>query len=142
MKEKTKRSIKRSLTAILAAMLLLALAGCGGTKLPDGFDETTVKETATKFLDYLTAGEYDSGMDMMSAVMASALPKEDLTAIMEDLDRQAGAFKEYKSIAVVGQSAQGVEYATAVVVAAYEKRNVTYTVVFNIDMEIDGFYLK
>lgn len=142
MVEKMKTTVKKSFITILAAMLLLTFAGCGGTKLPDGFDEDTVKETAAKFLDYLNAGEYDSGMDMMSTVMASALPKEDLTAIMEDLDRQVGAFKEYKSIAVVGQTAQGVEYATAVVVASYEKRNVTYTVVFNADMEIDGFYLK
>ena len=138
---KAKRILKKSFAAILAAVLFLALAGCG-TKLPDGFEEETVKETATKFLDYLTVGEYDSGMDMMSEVMKNALSKEDLTAIMEDLDRQAGAFKEYKSIAVVGQTAQGVEYATAVVVASYEKRNVTYTVVFNTDMEIDGFYLR
>ena len=142
MKEKAKRMVNRSFTAALAAALLLTLAACGGTKLPDGFDEKTVKEAATKFLDYLTAGEYDSGMDMMSEVMAAALSKEDLTAIMEDLDRQVGAFKEYKSIAVVGQTSQGVEYATAVVVASYEKRNVTYTVVFNTNMEIDGFYLR
>lgn len=138
---KAKGIVKKSFAAILAAVLFLTLAGCG-TKLPDGFEEETVKETATKFLDYLAAGEYDSGMDMMSEVMKNALSKEDLTAIMEDLDRQAGAFKEYKSIAVVGQTAQGVEYATAVVVASYEKRNVTYTVVFNTDMEIDGFYLR
>ncbi len=138
---KAKGIVKKSFAAILAAVLFLTLAGCG-TKLPDGFEEETVKETATKFLDYLTVGEYDSGMDMMSEVMKNALSKEDLTAIMEDLDRQAGAFKEYKSIAVVGQTAQGVEYATAVVVASYEKRNVTYTVVFNTDMEIDGFYLR
>lgn len=142
MKENAKRIVNRSFAAILAAALLLTLAACSGTKLPDGFDEKTVKETATKFLDYLTAGEYDSGMDMMSEVMTAALSKEDLTAIMEDLDRQVGAFKEYKSIAVVGQTSQGVEYATAVVVASYEKRNVTYTVVFNTNMEIDGFYLR
>lgn len=142
MVEKMKRTVKKNFITILAAILLLTLAGCGGTKLPDGFDEETVKETAAKFLDYLTAGEYDSGMDMMSEIMKAALSKEDLAAIMEDLDRQAGAFKEYKSIAVVGQTARGIEYATAVVIAAYEKRNVTYTVVFNMDMEIDGFYLK
>lgn len=142
MKENAKRIVNRSFAAILAAALLLTLAACSGTKLPDGFDEKTVKEAATKFLDYLTAGEYDSGMDMMSEVMTAALSKEDLTAIMEDLDRQVGAFKEYKSIAVVGQTSQGVEYATAVVVASYEKRNVTYTVVFNTNMEIDGFYLR
>lgn len=142
MVEKMKRTVKKNFITILAAILLLTLAGCGGTKLPDGFDEETVKETAAKFLDYLTAGEYDSGMDMMSEIMKAALSKEDLAAIMEDLDRQAGAFKEYKSIAVVGQTAQSIEYATAVVIAAYEKRNVTYTVVFNMDMEVDGFYLK
>lgn len=143
MKEKSKRAVKKSFAAMLAAVIwLFGLVGCGGTKLAEGFDEDTVREAAAAVLDYLIAGEYDSGMDMMSEMLRDALPKERLAEIMEEMNRQAGGFKEYKSIAVVGQSSQGTEYATAVVVAEYENRNVTYTIVFNQDMEIDGFYMK
>lgn len=142
MKTKSGKLFMKSLAALFAAtVMLFTLAACG-TKLPDAFEEEAVKEAATRFLDHLTAGEYDKGMDMMSAMMKDALTQEDLTAIIEDVGRQAGAFQEYKSIAAVGQSSQGVEYATVVVVASYENRNVTYTVVFNTDMEIDGFFLK
>lgn len=136
-----KGSIKRFVALFTVAALLFSLSACG-TKLPDAFDEKEVKGAATEFLDFLTAGEYDKGMDMMSAAMQAALPQEDLAAIMGDVERQAGAFLEYKSIAAVGHSSQGVEYATVVVVASYENRNVTYTVVFNTDMKIDGFFLK
>lgn len=133
--------IKRFAALFAVIAMCFSLAACG-TKLAEGFEEGEVKEAATKFLDHLTAGEYDKGLDMMSDTMQDALPQEDLAAIMEDVGRQAGAFLEYKSIAVVGQSSQGVEYATTVVVASYENRNVTYTVVFNTDMKIDGFFLK
>ena len=37
---------------------------------------------------------------------------------------------------------QGVDSAVAVVVAEFEKRSVTFTVNFNTDMEIDGFWMK
>lgn len=138
---KTKTETKSFAVLFMALALLFAFTACG-VKMGDAFDEEEVKASATRFLDYLSAGEYDRGMDMMSTTMQAALTQEDLTSIMEDMELQAGAFKEYKSIAVTGKNAQEVEYAVAVVVASYENRNVIYTIVFNTDMEIDGFFLK
>ena len=80
---------------------------------------------------------------MMNVTMQEALSAEDLAATMETMNEQTGAFKEYKSIAVVGQQdAQGTDMAVAVIVASFEKRNVTYTISFNTDMEMIGLWMK
>ncbi len=127
---------------ILCAMVLV-LSGCSSTKLAEAFDEDTVKETAQEAVGYLIAGEYDKDIEMMNVTMQEALSAEDLAATMETMNEQTGAFKEYKSIAVVGQQdAQGTDMAVAVIVASFEKRNVTYTISFNTDMEMIGLWMK
>ena len=127
---------------ILCAMVLV-LSGCSSTKLAEAFDEDTVKETAQEAVGYLIAGEYDKDIEMMNVTMQEALSAEDLAATMETMNEQTGAFKEYKSIAVVGQQdAQGTDMAVAVIVASFEKRNVTDTISFNTDMEMIGLWMN
>lgn len=127
----------------LISVMVLVLSGCGSTKLAEAFDEDTVKEAAQEAIGYLTAGEYEKNIEMMSADMKEALTAEGLAANVETMNAQTGAFKEYKSIAVVGQQdSQGTDMAVAVVVAAFEKRNVTYTISFNTDMEVVGLWMK
>lgn len=135
-----KKSICMAMVMILAAFWL---TGCSSTKLADGFDEATVKETVQKAVDHLIAGEYEECMEMMSQEMQEALTEEALAAAAGDVMAAAGEFQEYKSIAVVGQKDQsGADCAVAVAVASFENNKITYTVSFNVDMEIIGFYMK
>ncbi|MCI9142928.1 MAG: DUF3887 domain-containing protein [Lachnospiraceae bacterium] len=135
-----KKSICMAMVMILAAFWL---TGCSSTKLADGFDEATVKETVQKAVDHLIAGEYEECMEMMSQEMQEALTEEALAAAAGDVMAAAGEFQEYKSIAVVGQKDQsGADCAVAVAVASFENNKITYTVSFNADMEIIGFYMK
>ena len=130
----------------MAMVMILAafwLTGCSSTKLADGFDEATVKETVQKAVDHLIAGEYEECMEMMSQEMQEALTEEALAAAAGDVMAAAGEFQEYKSIAVVGQKDQsGADCAVAVAVVSFENNKITYTVSFNADMEIIGFYMK
>ena len=128
---------------VLLGVLVLVLTGCGSTKLSDAFDEETVKESAKEVIDDLVNDECDKVVEKMSAAMQEAVTAEDLAANMEAMNALTGAFKEYKSSAVVGQQdAQGTDMAVAVIVAAFEKRNVTYTISYNTDMEIIGLWMK
>ena len=128
---------------LLLGAMVLVLSGCSSTKLAEAFDEETVKEAAQEAVGYLAAGEYEKNIEMMDSAMQEALSSEDLKANVETMNEQTGAFKEYKSIAVVGQQdAQGTDMAVAVVVASFEKRNVTYTISFNTDMEVIGLWMK
>ena len=130
-------------TLLLATGLVCLLAGCGSTKLADVFEEEQVKETAQAVVDNLIAGEYEADIAMMSQAMQEALSAETLAANMEMMNAKTGAFKEYKSMAVVGQkNSQGEDMAVAVIVVAFEKGSVTYTVSFNTDMEIEGLWMK
>ncbi len=130
-------------TAILFTVTLLFLAGCSSTKLADAFDAETVETMAREAADHLIAGEYDENIAMMSDVMKNALSAEILAENMDTMNEQTGSFVEYKSTAVVGQKDKdGRDLATAVIVAAFEKRNVTYTITFNTDMEVDGLFMK
>lgn len=135
-----KKSICMAMVMILAAFWL---TGCSSTKLADSFDEATVKETVQKAVDHLIAGEYEECMEMMSQEMQEALTEEALAAAAGDVMAAAGEFQEYKSIAVVGQKDQsGADCAVVVAVASFENNKITYTVSFNADMEIIGFYMK
>lgn len=134
---------KRIRILLLLAMMAFLTAGCSSTKLSDSFDEAAVKEAAQKAVDYMNAGEYEECVAMMSQELQEALPAETLAANVGMLAEQKGAFTEYKSVTVVGQKDNdGVDYAVAVVVAAFEKGNITYTVSFDAGMEIIGIWMK
>ena len=131
-----------SMALIMAASMLL-LIGCGGTKLSGDFDEEKVKAAAHEAIDHLTAGEYEECVALMGEEMQAALSAEVLAANMETITGQKGAFQEYKSCSVVGQKdKEGTESAVAVVVAAFEKGNLTFTVSFDKEMKMIGFWMK
>lgn len=142
---KTQRKItgKRVLHGILALAAALCLTACSGTDLGEGFDEAAVKADAQKAVDYLIEGKYQECVEMMSQDMQAALTAEALGANVEAVKEQTGEFQEYKSITVVGQKdADGKDTAVAVVVAAFEKAKLTYTVSFDMNMEIIGLWMK
>lgn len=144
MKTNMKCSMKKGMTFILLlCVCFAALAGCSSAKLAGGFDEETVKAKAQEAIDYLIAGKYDKDMAMMSETTKAAISAQDLENSMTTMNELTGAFKEYKSTAVVGQKNEaGEDTAVAVIVAEFEKRSVTYTVSFNKDMEIEIFWMK
>lgn len=144
MKTKMKNIAKRGISmALIIAMSALLLMGCSGTKLSGDYDEEKVKAVAQEAIDHLVAGEYEECTGLMSEEMQAAITAEVLAANMETMAAQKGAFQEYKSNTVVGQKDKdGTEYAVAVVVAGFEKGNVTFTVSFGADMQISGFWMK
>ena len=129
--------------AVILTVAVFALTGCSSTKLAEAFDEETVKSTAKEAVDALVAGEYEKVVGMMTPSMQEALTSENLAANMDIMNGQTGAFKAYKSTAVVGQKdAQGTDMAVVVFVVEFEKKNVTYTISFYADMKIGGLRMK
>lgn len=135
-----KRGISMGLILVTSALLL---TGCSSTKLSDDFDEEKVKAAAQEAIDHLIAGEYEECVGLMSEEMQAALSAEVLATNMDTITGQRGAFQEYKSNSVVGQKdKEGTEYAVAVIVAAFEKGNVTFTVSFDKEMKMIGLWMK
>lgn len=127
---------------LLGVMVLLA--GCSSAKLASAFDEQTVKDTATEVVADSSKGDYESIWNMFSKEMQAALSAADLTKSIQTNFANPGVFKKIKDIAVVGQKDKktNTDQAVAVVVAEYENQKITYTISFNTDMKISGFYMK
>lgn len=137
--------LRRGLSmALITAASVFLLAGCSsGTKLSGDFDQEKVKAAAQEAIDHLVAGEYEECVGLMGEEMQAAISAEVLATNMETMTGQKGAFQEYKSSSVIGQTDKdGTEYAVAVVVADFEKGNITFTVSFDKEMKIMGFWMK
>lgn len=143
-KDNLKRLVRQCISmALVMAAAVFLLTGCGGTKLSADFDEEKVKTAAQEAIGHLIAGEYEECVGLMSEEMQAAVTAEVLASNMETLTGQKGAFQEYKSSSVVGQKDKsGTDYAVAVIVAAFEKGNVTFTVSYGTDMQMTGFWMK
>lgn len=137
--------MKKIFSILLTLVLIFTLfAGCSSPKLSDKFDEDNIKTTAENSIKLLNEGDYEK--------FCTDLPREDLkTSFTVDVMKNAiaqvmpnaGAFVEFSSESVVGQKDKdGNESAVAVIVAKYENQKVTYTISFDEEMKLIGFYLK
>ena len=137
--------MKKILSIMLTLSLVIGLiAGCSTPKLSEKFDEKNVKSSAENAIKLLNDGEYEK--------FCTDLPREDLKAVftvdvlknaVAQVMPNAGAFVEFSSESIIGQKDKdGNESAVAVIVAKYENKKVTYTISFDENMKLIGFYLK
>ena len=133
---------------IMTGIFMLAgiLAGCGGNqKLSDKFDEGEVKEAAREVIEILNDGDVDTLVDekwntVMKSMVGKELLKDEVLPIIEEL----GAFAEFDREAVTGSRDRDTEqdFAVAVVKVKYEKRKAQFTISFDEDMKVGGFFVK
>ena len=126
---------------IMTGIFMLAgiLAGCGGNqKLSDKFDEGEV-------IEILNDGDVDTLVDekwntVMKSMVGKELLKDEVLPIIEEL----GAFEEFDREAVTGSRDRDTEqdFAVAVVKVKYEKRKAQFTISFDEDMKVGGFFVK
>lgn len=130
--------------ACLVLILSFMLTGCGSTKLAEGFDEAVVTETAKEVVGLMNDEDYQAICDMFSDDLKDALTPEKLEESLGQIVTDRGDFKEIQNVAVVGQKIKDTEEdaAVAVVVASYENNKNTYTISFNKDMKLIGFFMK
>lgn len=133
---------------IMTGIFMLAgiLAGCGGNqKLSDKFDEGEVKEAAREVIEILNDGDVDTLVDeKWNTVMKSMVSKELLKDEVLPIIKELGAFEEFDREAVTGSRDRDTEqdFAVAVVKVKYEKRKAQFTISFDEDMKVGGFFVK
>lgn len=143
------RQTRNHLAAWIALLVILsmviALAGCSSNKLASSFDEQTVKQTARTVIDKMNTGSYESiSNDMVREDLKSALSAKVLSGAADQILKDVGAFDSFANEVVVGAKDKntGEDYATAVMVAKYANKKITYTISFDTKMKVVGFYLK
>lgn len=126
--------------------LLLAMTvftGCS-KKISDAFDEAAVTEAAQGVVGLMNAEDYAAITGMVREDLREALSEDVLASAAEQILSGAGAFDSFGKTAVAGDNDKttGEEYAIAVVQAKHLEKTITYTIAFDVDMQIVGFYIK
>lgn len=127
-------------------MLAFLMSGCArNQKLSEKFDEAQVKEAAEEVIETLNSGEVDTLVEEnWNAVMKSALDAESVKNQILPIMEELGEFEGFDKEAVTGGKDQDTEqeFAVAVIKAKYEKRKAQFTISFDEDMKVGGFYIK
>lgn len=142
-----KRRMRRIMGVFLLAGMLAGVgAGCAGEqKLSDQFDEAEVKSQAEEVIRLLNDGEVDTLVDdEWNTMLKSALDKDAVRTQVLPIIEELGAFESFDKEAVTGGKDPDTEqeYAVAVIKAQYEKRKAQFTISFDEDMKVGGFYIK
>lgn len=131
-----------SLITVFLAMLVL-FSGCGAAPLAASFDEAKVKDGAKASITALDEKKFEEFSALVSESIKSSLSAEVMKKAIDQVMPNAGKFKEYTSQTVAGtKDKDGNDCAVAVMTAKYENQKVTYTITFDKEMKIVGFYLK
>lgn len=140
MKMKTMRLLKR-VSALLCLLLCAAvLAGC--TALPEGVDAGVIEEKAKQAVDLVNARDFEGLIaSMREDAQEVADPEAWAAAVNPTLD-EAGAFVEYTGTSVAGQEQEGEKFVAAVVTAKYENANLVFSLAFDADSQLTGFWVR
>ncbi|MCI9152473.1 DUF3887 domain-containing protein [Lachnospiraceae bacterium] len=140
--------MKKKMIRMMTGMCILAglLFGCAGSqRLSDNFDEAEVKEAAKNIIETLNSGEVEALVDeQWNAVMKGAVDSEMLEDQILPIVEELGEFEGFDKEAVTGSKDPDTEqeFAVAVIKAKYEKRKAQFTISFDEDMKVAGFFIK
>ena len=145
--------MKRKFIGIVAAAAALAfalcLAGCSSgasgdssiqAGLPEWANEAELTEQTQELIDQYNARDFDSVAKQCGTLGVSA---EDFAESGNPILDQLGAFKSFGDVSYMnGKAKDGTPYATVVQMASYENGSAQFTVSFNEDDTVSGFYIK
>lgn len=145
--------MKKKILGIAAAAAVLAFAlclvGCSSGSsadsgiqagLPEWANEADLTEQTQGLIDQYNARDFDGVAKQCEALGLSA---EDFAESGNPILDQLGAFKSFGDASYMnGKAKDGTPYATVVQMASYENGSAQFTVSFNEDDTISGFYIK
>lgn len=141
-----KRTCRVTAILIILTMMCLTLGGCSGgsTKLAEGFDEAVLKTEAEALVQAINDNNYEEFIKKADDTMKGAIPQESFESKVVEYAKSKGTFDSIDKEVVVGQKDEksGTEFGVVVVVAKYSDGNIQYTISYDKDMNLVGFYLK
>lgn len=123
---------------LVMALSCLTLSGCSTNKLSDEFSEDELKTMTQNVIQMLCNGEYNkiegiSGQELIDAGVTAKLKE-----VWGPIEKDLGEFDSYEKEAVVGKDNQ----ATVVTLTKFKNGKAQFTISYNEDMKLTGFYIK
>ncbi len=136
---------KKAIIIVGVILMVLGLCACSGTgELSDAFDEATVRSAAETLIGYVNEDDAEGFCSVpMSAAMAENMTVESTRQIFDQYLSDKGTFVEYSNIIIVDAYDKTIgDCAVAIVSAKYENMNVQYTISYDVNMNLVGFFFK
>lgn len=129
---------------LLLVFSLLILTACSSNKIPEGFTETELTSKVNEIVSLLNDNKVNEVYSMFRSDVQAMLKLEDLEVIIQDKFEQVGTFKEVTQIAFTDTEDPSTSelYAVVIVVCEHEEGKTTYTLSFNEELELVGFFVK
>lgn len=130
---------------LLCALLCIQLTGCNSTELAEGFDEDTIIKTAQEIINDVQLNGAETVLkERMREGMMTDEQISEMDQLVKDLTVGKGNFIAYTEKTVIGRHHDELDEDMGVILvtASYEKGEVNYTITFDKDMNLVGFYPK
>lgn len=137
--------MKRLLSKLsLLLLILVMLTACSPKSLPDNFDEEKVKVQAENVVTLFSNNEYEKVTNEFTREdLKTALTSDVLSDAKAQVMPNAGTLDKFSQSSILAKKDKdGNDFVLAIVVAKYSNQTVTYTISFDENMKIIGFYLK
>ncbi len=142
-KKREYRSVRKILCLMAAVCLTFSLTACNNTELAEGFDKEVIKETAEEVLNEVQLnGARQTLTERMREDMIDNIDLDTMENTVVNLAKGKGDFMMYSRKTVIGRYHDELEEDLGIiyVTATYEKGEINYTITFDKDMKVVGFY--
>lgn len=129
---------------LMLIVSILLLTACSSNKIPDGFNENDLNQKAEEIINLLNENNVDEVYAMFRTDVQAMIKLEDLEVIIQDKFNQVGTFKEISQVAITDTKDPNTSevYVVVIVSSDHDKGRTTYTLSFNKELEIVGFFIK
>lgn len=125
-------------------LIIITFTACSTKSLPEKFDKEKVKASAENVITLFSNEEFEKiTNDFTREDLKTGLSPDVLKNAKEQVMPNAGSFVEFKMSSFVAQKDKsGTDFVSAVIAVKYQNQTVTYTISFDENNKIIGFYLK
>ena len=124
------KDMKKLRLFLMVALGCVMLVGCSSKKLSDDFNEEELKTTTENVIQMLCNAEYDQIKEMLGQQLIDAGVTEKIKEVWEPMAKDLGKFDSYD------------KEATVVIISKFENGKAQFTISYNKDMKLTGFYIK
>lgn len=129
----------KKIIGIIAGIMfmVLALAGCRSSKLGENYSEEELRSAAESVIENTSEENYKAVLEGASDELKAALSEAKLKEVW-DLYGEKGKLEEISKMKFEEKDGYGVVTA----IAEYEKKKIQFTLSYNEDMQLSGFWLR
>ena len=134
---------KKLMLVLVCVISLVTICGCKSTKLADGYDKELVEKTAIEIIeDIQIRGAKVVLEEKMREDFIENIELDEMDASCKSSVSMLGNFLTYTQKTVIGRHYDETDedFAVALITAVYEEGEVNYTLTFDKDMTLVGFY--